>query len=90
MEGDGGEAVESSRWTCEACGCHTNEQSDRTCSICGTGRSGESGVPFCTEILVHLYKNRGMSGIVNQVTRSSATRSRWLSHDAWIPLLEDI
>jgi hypothetical protein len=30
-------AVAAERWTCEACGCHTNTTaSDRNCSICGT------------------------------------------------------
>ncbi|VEU39316.1 unnamed protein product [Pseudo-nitzschia multistriata] len=33
--------VSGQRWTCEACGCNTNRDSDRTCSICGTRR--ESG-----------------------------------------------
>ena len=27
------------RWTCEACGCNTNRESDRSCTICGTSRS---------------------------------------------------
>ena len=27
------------RWTCEACGCNTNLESDRSCTICGTSRS---------------------------------------------------
>ena len=26
----------SRRWTCEACGCNTNADTDRTCTICGT------------------------------------------------------
>jgi hypothetical protein len=30
-------AVAAERWTCEACGCHTNTTAaDRNCSICGT------------------------------------------------------
>ena len=37
MEGQGnGQNSSSRRWTCEACGCNTNAESDRTCSICGT------------------------------------------------------
>jgi hypothetical protein len=28
----------TSRWTCEACGCHTNTAADRSCSICGTSQ----------------------------------------------------
>ena len=26
------------RWTCEACGCNTNSESDRSCTICGTSQ----------------------------------------------------
>ena len=41
--GGGGEASASGsaeeRWTCEACGCNTNLESDRSCTICGTSRS---------------------------------------------------
>jgi hypothetical protein len=29
------------RWTCEACGCNTNQPSDSSCSICGTSNSGK-------------------------------------------------
>ena len=29
-------AVESSRWTCDACGCNTNASTDRSCTVCGT------------------------------------------------------
>ncbi|GKY93743.1 hypothetical protein MPSEU_000341400 [Mayamaea pseudoterrestris] len=38
------EAGEPSRWTCEACGCHTNVETDRTCGICGTSRSAGAGL----------------------------------------------
>lgn len=27
------------RWTCEACGCNTNSESDRSCTICGTSQN---------------------------------------------------
>jgi hypothetical protein len=42
---EGGEEEEEavtapSRWVCDACGCHTNAASDRTCTICGTHPSG--------------------------------------------------
>mmetsp|Transcript_36670 Transcript_36670/g.88593 ORF Transcript_36670/g.88593 Transcript_36670/m.88593 type:complete len:2896 (+) Transcript_36670:158-8845(+) len=29
-------AVETSRWTCDACGCNTNAPTDRSCTVCGT------------------------------------------------------
>ena len=29
------------RWTCEACGCHTNQLMDTNCTICGTSNSGK-------------------------------------------------
>lgn len=32
------------RWTCEACGCNTNTESDSNCTICGTSNAGESFV----------------------------------------------
>lgn len=31
------------RWTCDACGCHTNTETDTSCSICGTSQSGKLG-----------------------------------------------
>jgi uncharacterized membrane protein YvbJ len=44
MEGRSNEEEEPSsneRWTCEACGCNTNQQSDSSCTICGTSNSGK-------------------------------------------------
>eukprot|EP00521_Asterionellopsis_glacialis_P007185 CAMPEP_0195289262 /NCGR_PEP_ID=MMETSP0707-20130614/5611_1 /TAXON_ID=33640 /ORGANISM="Asterionellopsis glacialis, Strain CCMP134" /LENGTH=3115 /DNA_ID=CAMNT_0040349249 /DNA_START=115 /DNA_END=9462 /DNA_ORIENTATION=+ len=42
MEGDDGASGESNptRWTCEACGCHTNtnETNSLSCGVCGTRR----------------------------------------------------
>jgi len=32
------------RWTCEACGCYTNSESDRSCSICGTSRDNNGSI----------------------------------------------
>lgn len=36
MERSNNAGASSRRWTCEACGCNTNSENDRTCSICGT------------------------------------------------------
>lgn len=36
MDGENNDSGASQRWTCEACGCNTNAESDQTCSICGT------------------------------------------------------
>ena len=38
--GAAGSASAPRRWTCDACGCHTNTESDTSCSICGTSQSG--------------------------------------------------
>ena len=35
------------RWTCEACGCHTNTETDTSCTICGTSQSGTLLVACC-------------------------------------------
>ena len=37
----GGAAAAPRRWTCDACGCHTNTETDTSCSICGTSQSGK-------------------------------------------------
>ena len=43
MEGSDDNASESSRrWTCSACGCNTNTESDRNCTICGTSNGTSS------------------------------------------------
>ncbi|OEU17094.1 hypothetical protein FRACYDRAFT_237502 [Fragilariopsis cylindrus CCMP1102] len=33
------------RWTCEACGCNTNSESDRSCTICGTSQDNAAREP---------------------------------------------
>jgi len=50
MEGEEEESASTSRWTCDACGCHTNQSTDRTCSICGTSNSGKfnTKIPLAT------------------------------------------
>jgi hypothetical protein len=35
------------RWTCEACGCNTNSESDRSCTICGTSQNNGTFVRSC-------------------------------------------
>eukprot|EP00523_Entomoneis_sp_CCMP467_P011379 CAMPEP_0168719860 /NCGR_PEP_ID=MMETSP0724-20121128/1260_1 /TAXON_ID=265536 /ORGANISM="Amphiprora sp., Strain CCMP467" /LENGTH=2785 /DNA_ID=CAMNT_0008766435 /DNA_START=18 /DNA_END=8372 /DNA_ORIENTATION=- len=35
-------SASSTRWTCEACRCNTNTESDTSCSVCGSSRSGPS------------------------------------------------
>ena len=32
-------AAAPQRWTCDACGCHNNQASDRNCTICGTSHN---------------------------------------------------
>uniref|UniRef100_A0A7S3KWR1 HECT domain-containing protein n=1 Tax=Amphora coffeiformis TaxID=265554 RepID=A0A7S3KWR1_9STRA len=41
-DASGGAAAAPRRWTCDACGCHTNTETDTSCSICGTSQSGGS------------------------------------------------
>jgi rubrerythrin len=41
MSDDAAAAAAVDRWVCDACGCHTNVESERSCGICGTARSGE-------------------------------------------------
>ncbi|KAL7561760.1 hypothetical protein ACA910_013300 [Epithemia clementina (nom. ined.)] len=44
-QGEGNpESAATRRWTCEACGCNTNTESDSNCTICGTSNSGPSGL----------------------------------------------
>jgi hypothetical protein len=40
MSDDNDQDAPSSRWTCEACGCHTNTEASNSasCGICGTRR----------------------------------------------------
>eukprot|EP00977_Amphora_coffeiformis_P020542 scaffold8363_cov163-Amphora_coffeaeformis.AAC.7 len=40
-DASGGAAAAPRRWTCDACGCHTNTETDTSCSICGTSQSGK-------------------------------------------------
>lgn len=43
MEGSDDNASEAtSRWTCGACGCNTNTESDRNCTICGTSNGKQT------------------------------------------------
>lgn len=54
---------ETSRWTCEACGCNTNSEDDNplSCGVCGT-RRGKLVLSLCFMKLlcgveeIHVYK----------------------------------
>ena len=39
------------RWTCEACGCNTNEEDSPQCSVCGTSRQSEYLAPFAVNLV---------------------------------------
>ena len=47
MSDDNDPEAPSSRWTCEACGCHTNTEANNSasCGICGT-RRGKLDIDF--------------------------------------------
>ena len=62
MDGSDNDAGESRRWTCEACGCNTNSEIDRACSICGTS----NGMLNSREIPSQFW-NSGISGTIFQI-----------------------
>jgi hypothetical protein len=68
MEGQNNNADGSSqqRWTCEACGCNTNQVSDRACSICGISTGACFQIPIIIRDYVALYEEGGifMNGLV--------------------------
>ena len=52
------------RWTCEACGCNTNSESDRSCTICGTRRdNGTCDHGFFLTIPVYQYQRSSVKSI---------------------------
>lgn len=68
MDGGSSEGDDTSlteRWTCEACGCNTNQQSDRSCTICGTSNSGKSD--YCgKDDVMQMRRVRFMDLVVGQ------------------------